>query len=120
MYFAKYSSNGNDFVICHTFIKKDRSALAKRICNRFDGIGADGLIVVCPSRKYDFEWDFYNRDGGVASMCGNGARAVAHYAYHNDLAPKKMSFLTKDGVIRAFVEDDGVSVVFTKADIFSD
>ncbi|MDD3061089.1 MAG: diaminopimelate epimerase, partial [Sulfurimonas sp.] len=42
---AKYSANGNDFVLFHTFIKKDRSTLARELCHRQDGIGADGLIV---------------------------------------------------------------------------
>ncbi len=104
MNIAKYSANGNDFVIFHTFIKKDCSELAKILCHRQDGIGADGLIVILPHDKYDFEWQFYNADGSSANMCGNGSRACAHYAYVNELAPAKMSFLTLAGVINAEVD----------------
>ncbi len=108
MNIAKYSANGNDFVIYHTFIKKDRSEEAKKLCNRQDGVGADGLIVLVPHGEYDFEWDFYNSDGSYASMCGNGSRACAHYAYTNGLAPSSMDFLTGAGVIHAEVEEDMV------------
>ncbi len=112
---SKYSANGNDFVIFHTDAKKDRTELAKELCHRQDGIGADGLIVIIPpstkedkNSDYDFEWQFYNSDGSHADMCGNGARACAHYAYMNNLAPKNMSFLTGAGVIKAEVDGDMV------------
>ena len=105
---TKYSANGNDFVIFHTFIKKDRSSLAKKICHRQNGIGADGLIVILPHNDYDFEWQFYNSDGSEASMCGNGSRAAAHYAFMNELAPQTMKFLTGAGVIGASIEADMV------------
>jgi len=106
MIVSKYSANGNDFVIFHSDTKKDRSSLAKEICHRQDGIGADGLIVILPHDTYDFEWQFYNSDGSEAEMCGNGSRAAAHYAYTNDLAPKEMSFLTGAGVIHAVIKED--------------
>jgi len=102
----KYSASGNDFVIFHTFIKKDRSKLAEELCDRQNGVGADGLIVLLPHEKEDFEWQFYNSDGSEAEMCGNGSRACAHYAFSNDLAPKNMSFLTLAGVIHAQVDGD--------------
>jgi len=105
---AKYSGNGNDFVIFHTFLKKDRSELAKELCHRQEGVGADGLIVIIPHKTHDFEWQFYNSDGSEAEMCGNGSRAAAHYAYTNELAPANMSFLTLAGVIRANVSSNMV------------
>jgi len=105
---AKYSANGNDFVIFHSDSKEDRTELSKEICHRQDGIGADGLIVILPNSDYDFEWQFYNSDGSHADMCGNGSRACAHYAYINNLAPSNMSFLTGAGVIRAEVDNDMV------------
>lgn len=109
MRLSKYSANGNDFVIFHSDTKIDRSALAKELCHRQDGVGADGLIVIIPHEKYDFEWQFYNSDGSTAEMCGNGSRACAHYAFVNDLAPKNMTFLTEAGVIKA--EVDGFMVL---------
>ncbi|HUH42070.1 MAG TPA: diaminopimelate epimerase [Sulfurimonas sp.] len=105
---TKYSANGNDFVIFHTFVKKDRSLLAKKLCNRQNGIGSDGLIVLLPHNEYDFEWQFYNSDGSEANMCGNGSRACAHYAFVNELAQNKMKFLTGAGVIEAVVDGDMV------------
>lgn len=99
MQVAKYTASGNDFVIFHTFIKKDFSSLAKELCHRQEGVGADGLIVLVPHQTLDFEWCFYNADGSSAEMCGNGSRACAHYAFENGLAPAQMRFLTLAGEI---------------------
>lgn len=114
MIYTKYSASGNDFVIFHSFIKKDYSQEAINLCNRTEGIGADGLIVLVPHEKYDFEWLFYNSDGSHAAMCGNGTRACAHYAYTNGLALKKMQFLTGAGVIESTVEKNIVETQLTK------
>jgi len=119
MKLSKYSANGNDFVIFHTFIKEDRSALAKELCHRQNGVGADGLIVLLPHSEYDFEWQFYNADGSEAEMCGNGSRAAAHYAYSNALAPAKMRFLTLAGVIAAEVEGNMVQSELTPPKILA-
>lgn len=108
MMIAKYSASGNDFVLFHSFITCDRSELAKTLCDRQNGVGADGLIVLVPHAEYDFEWQFYNSDGSTAEMCGNGSRACAHYAFTNGLAPAKMRFLTTAGVISAEVEGEMV------------
>jgi len=105
---TKYSANGNDFVIFHAFIKEDFSLLAKKLCNRQEGVGADGLIVLIPHVDFDFEWCFYNADGSSADMCGNGSRACAHYAFKNGLAPASMSFLTLAGEIKCIVDGDRV------------
>ena len=105
---SKYSANGNDFVIFHSSTKENRTKLAKEICHRQSGVGADGLIVIVPHDTLDFEWQFYNSDGSTAEMCGNGSRACAHYAFVNNLAPKNMSFLTEAGVINAEVNDSMV------------
>ncbi|MDB2562039.1 diaminopimelate epimerase [Sulfurimonas sp.] len=117
MRIAKYSASGNDFVIFHSDIKIDRSLLAQELCHRQDGIGADGLIVIIPHDKYDFQWQFYNSDGSTAEMCGNGSRACAHYAYSHKLAPKNMSFLTEAGVIKAEVNDSMVLSELTSPNI---
>jgi len=110
---SKYSASGNDFIIFHTFKKEDRSEIAKKLCDRFNGVGADGLIVILPHSEYDFEWQFYNADGSEAEMCGNGSRAAAHYAFVNGLAPSKMKFLTLAGVIEAEVNGDIVESQLT-------
>lgn len=105
MFFSKYSASGNDFILTHTFgFQKDFwSELAKKICHRQEGIGADGLIILKPHTNYHFEWEFYNADGSTANMCGNGSRAAALYARDLRLAPNKQEFLTGAGVINAEV-----------------
>ena len=120
MTYEKYSASGNDFVIFHSFIEKDRSELAKKLCDRFNGIGADGLIVLVPHNEYDFKWQFYNADGSEAAMCGNGSRAAAHYAYTKNLAPKEMKFLTGAGVIKCVVDGDIVETALTKPKYLKD
>ena len=120
MFISKYSASGNDFIIFHTFIKKDYSEVAKNLCHRFNGIGADGLIVLIPNMDYDFEWIFYNADGSSAEMCGNGSRATAHYAYKYGLAPAKMKFLTLAGVISCDVKDNIVETELTNYKILKE
>ena len=114
---AKYSASGNDFVLFHTFTKANYSEFAKKLCDRHEGIGADGLIVLVPHKTYDFEWLFYNADGSEAAMCGNGSRAAAHYAHSFGLAGAKMRFLTGAGVIAASVEGDMVESQLTPYEV---
>lgn len=109
----KYYANGNDFVIFNSGEKKDRSELAKRLCNRYKGIGADGLIVILPHEEYDFEWEFYNCDGSTAAMCGNGARVAAHFA-QKIKQKSELSFLTGAGVIKAKILQDLVEISLGK------
>ena len=107
---TKYSGNGNDFVMFIAQEKQDRSELAKKLCHRQNGVGADGLVVLLPHPTYDFEWEFYNSDGSYAAMCGNASRCVAHYAHEKGISKEgKAEFLTGAGVIRATI--NGVYVV---------
>ena len=114
MTYTKYSASGNDFVIMHTIKEDDFSQLAKKVCNRFEGIGADGLIVIVPNEQFAYKWLFYNSDGSTASMCGNGSRACAHYANFFNLAPANHTFLTTAGPIGCNVDDDVVRTALTK------
>ncbi len=103
--YTKYNASGNTFVIFHTNEKKDYSQLAITLCKKES---VDGLIVVVPHIVYDFQWLFYNNDGSDASMCGNGTRAVAHYAYSNKIAGTFMKFLTGAGEISCSVDGEVV------------
>jgi len=117
---TKYSASGNDFVIIIRKKKKDRSKLAKRLCHRQNGVGADGLVVVMPHQEYDFEWDFYNADGSRATMCGNASRAVAHFAIEKGISTDGTSeFLTGAGVIHASVNGNYVTTDMTKPILLS-
>ncbi len=111
MQYSKYDASGNTFVIFHTNERKDYSQLAIELCKKEE---VDGLIVVVPHIVYDFEWLFYNNDGSTATMCGNGSRAVAHYAYSNKIAGTFMKFLTGAGEINCTVEGDIVETQMTK------
>lgn len=112
MWISKYNANGNDFLIFHTFKKTNRSNLAKKLCNRHSGIGADGLAILLPNNKFAYEWDFYNSDGSSAKMCGNASRCVGHYAVNNNLAKKQHSFLSAAGEIKLKVNRNLVEINF--------
>ena len=117
---TKYSANGNDFVMIIKKKKKDRSKLAKKLCHRQNGVGADGLVVLIPHEAYDFEWEFYNSDGSHATMCGNASRAVAHFAMGKGISQDgEAEFLTGAGVIRAKVNGNYVVSDMTKPIILS-
>ena len=96
---------GNDFVILDygEFQKTKLAAdeLAVKLCNRNFGIGADGLIIVNPeTKKADISWIFYNSDGSIAQMCGNGIRCFARYIFDNKIITKKeFSVETLAGII---------------------
>lgn len=118
---TKYSGNGNDFVMFIAQEKADRSGLAQKLCHRQNGVGADGLVVLLPHKKYDFEWEFYNSDGSQADMCGNASRCVAHFAHDKGISKDGVAeFLTGAGVIRATVNGDYVVSDMTEPDIIRD
>ncbi len=115
---TKYSANGNDFVMFVAQEKADRSELARKLCHRQNGVGADGLVVLLPHKKYDFEWEFYNSDGSHADMCGNASRAVAHYAHEKGISKDGTAeFLTGAGVIHATINGLYVVSDMTEPDI---
>ncbi|WP_104750929.1 diaminopimelate epimerase [Helicobacter salomonis] len=103
MYLYKYCASGNDFLITHQFTPSDRSVLAKQVCDRHYGFGADGLVVLLPHHKHAYTWEFYNADGSCAAMCGNASRCAALYAYQQGLAPLKHIFLSAAGAIHVEV-----------------
>jgi len=79
---------GNDYVYVNCLREKVRNPakLSQVISNRHKGIGADGLILICPSKKADVRMRMFNADGSEAEMCGNGIRCVAKYTYEHKLA----------------------------------
>jgi diaminopimelate epimerase len=119
--FEKMSGTGNDFVIIDNRIagipRVEQPDFARRICRRMFSVGADGLILIEESTKADFGWNFYNADGSVAEMCGNGSRCAARFAYrHKIVARKKMSIETLAGNVEAEIcaEDEVVRVKMTQ------
>lgn len=103
----KYSASGNDFLITHTLPHTlNPSELALKLCDRHNGIGADGFVILKPHKEYAYEWDFYNSDGSRAKMCGNASRCVGLYAFLHSLAPKKHNCLSGAGVIEVEITSE--------------
>ncbi|WP_430882856.1 diaminopimelate epimerase [Fusibacter sp. JL216-2] len=89
--FKKMHGAGNDFVIMafSEDLPNDLSAFAKSICDRHFGVGADGLMIAAPSESDDVRMIFYNADGSVAEMCGNGVRCFSRFVYEEGLVSGK-------------------------------
>ena len=81
--FVKMSGAGNDFIL---FDKKNYPALKldsdviQKLCDRRNGIGADGIITISDNGKYDFLMEYFNADGSTGSLCGNGSRCAIKFA----------------------------------------
>ena len=90
MKFTKMHGIGNDYVYvnCFTETVPDPAATARFVSDRHFGIGSDGLILIKPSEKADFEMEMYNLDGSRGAMCGNGIRCVGKYVYDYGLTDK--------------------------------
>ena len=89
MRFTKMHGAGNDYVYVNCFSERipgDPAALAQAVSDRHCGIGADGLILICPSEQADVRMRMFNADGSESEMCGNGVRCVAKYVYDHGLS----------------------------------
>lgn len=102
MLFVKYHSCGNDFIMLDNYNKTNEildKNLAKKMCHRRFGIGADGIIAVSKVNN-KLEMVYYNADGKIGSFCGNGSRAFVSYCYDLGLVElnKKINFIASDGI----------------------
>ncbi len=126
MYFYKMHGCGNDFIITAGGRLKNinLSQLAKNVCRRHFGIGADGLILSYGGERknIDYKMRIFNADGTEAEMCGNGIRCFAHYLRRkNKVQKEKINIITKAGIIKSkFIEfnkyKSKISVNMGKAD----
>ncbi|WP_330397440.1 diaminopimelate epimerase [Maledivibacter halophilus] len=89
--FSKMHGAGNDFIVVRAedINGIDYCVLAKKVCDRHFGIGADGLMVVEESEKYDIKMSYYNSDGSVGEMCGNGIRCFSKFVYEKNIVKKE-------------------------------
>lgn len=110
---TKMQGCGNDFVILdyEEFQKTnfEMPDLAKKLCDRHFGIGADGLIIPnLNTEETDIGWYFYNSDGSTAQMCGNGMRCFAKYVYDKKLVNKKeFTVKTLAGLMKPQILENG-------------
>lgn len=110
--FYKLTAAGNDFVLIDNrndlIPENEHSSLALKLCDRRYCIGGDGLILLEKSNKADFRMRYYNSDGSHASMCGNGGRSIARFAYELGIVKTNMNFETDAGLITAEIKSDTV------------
>lgn len=125
MKFTKMHGLGNDYVYVDAIHQPlgDLHALARQVSDRHFGIGADGLICICPSEQADFRMRMFNADGSEGEMCGNGIRCVGKFVYDKGLTDqttitvetlggiKVLELTTEQGTVSMVTVDMGVPVV---------
>lgn len=114
MRFTKMHGVGNDFIIMDPgeVEGRDLPALARRVCDRHFGVGADGILVPVPSEVADLKMVYLNSDGSSAEMCGNGIRCLARYARDFEwIEGDALTIETGAGVKKVLLNDDGSSRV---------
>ncbi len=119
--FVKLVGAGNDFVfidnrICRITSLAQLKDLARKMCERKLGVGADGLLVLEKSGIADSKMRIFNADGSEAQMCGNGARCFAYYLSGGKQPGKLLSLAmeTKAGIVKAHVNGDNVKINITQ------
>ncbi len=110
MYFEKYHGTGNDFIL---FINEpqDPNALALKVCDRHFGIGADGILYPSKSNIADIKMNYYNSDGSIAKMCGNGLRCFVKFVRSHGMVTKEQFIVeTKAGLIAVKVQGNDITL----------
>ena len=118
--FFKASASGNDFIIIDRFRLRTAASraannrLAKALCRRKLSVGADGLLLIEPSRICDFKMRIFNPDGKEAEMCGNGSLCAALYALKQKVCGRQMKIETRAGILEARVSRELVKIKFSR------
>lgn len=112
--FYKYQGTGNDFVVIDnrdgSFPAADVEGIA-HLCDRRFGVGADGLMLLQDVDGYDFEMLYFNADGKLGSMCGNGARCIVAFAHFLGLFDTETHFLAVDGPHQGRIKGNQVQLL---------
>jgi len=110
--FTKMSGTGNDFIVIdnrfYHFSPQELSGMAKKLCPRRLGAGADGLLALgnATTDGADYRMSYYNADGSLGTMCGNGARCLARYARDAGIVSEPLLFDSDAGLYKASVGED--------------
>lgn len=120
--FFKYQATGNDFVMIDSYnnpLELSENQI-KFLCNRRFGVGADGLIFIEKSEKYDFKMKYHNSDGKIATMCGNGGRCVSMFAKKLGISSDIGGFEAADGYHSFKINDAIVELSMRKPESVND
>jgi len=122
IHFTKMHGLGNDYLVVDAMQESPSesklSALAKALSDRHFGVGADGLILVLPSRAADFRMRIFNSDGSEAEMCGNGIRLFAKFVYERGhTKAKDLEVETLAGIVRPRLRVRGGRVTSVRVDM---
>lgn len=107
----KYQGTGNDFIIAdnrtHQFDQLSTESI-RHLCDRHFGIGADGLMLLQEKEGVDFEMKYYNADGKIGSLCGNGGRCITLFAKHCGIQKDNFHFWAADGLHESTIRSNGI------------
>lgn len=117
--FTKMHGLGNDFVVVsRSALPEDASKMARALCDRHFGVGADGLVFVLPSDEGDVAMRIFNADGTEAEQCGNAVRCVARYFFERISGDEReLTIETRAGLQRVWLETSGGQVVAVRVDM---
>ncbi|MFZ9877608.1 MAG: diaminopimelate epimerase [Chitinophagaceae bacterium] len=108
--FHKYQGTGNDFIIADNRngeLNTLSTQTIRHLCNRHFGIGADGLMLLQAKEGFDFEMKYFNADGNIGSMCGNGGRCMTLFAFHAGIKKETYYFIASDGPHESVIRKNG-------------
>lgn len=120
IFFNKMQGTGNDFIIIDCIKQQFRysyNILAKFLCNRNFGIGADGVIFIFKSNVAEYKMRIFNQDGTEASMCGNGIRCMVKYIYENIEKKDYFNIETNSGIKKVYISLENNKVKNISVDI---
>ncbi len=115
-HFSKYHGTGNDFILADDRENKIHlsEAAIKKLCDRRFGIGADGLILLRSSKGFDFEMVYFNADGKIGSMCGNGGRCITAFATEFMKLNNDITFAAADGAHKSIITKESPLIIKLK------
>jgi diaminopimelate epimerase len=105
--FYKYHGTGNDFILLDNRRNIYDGITARQVnflCHRHFGVGADGLMMLNEKEGFDFEMIYFNSDGNISSMCGNGGRCIVRFASMLGIKKTKYNFIAVDGEHEAEID----------------
>jgi len=108
--FSKYHGAGNDFLFFEDFEETFPAGKVSSLCDRQSGIGADGLILVRHSQMADFQMVYFNQDGSIAALCGNGLRCFAHFLFDLGIHKSPLQVETGNQVLTVIGKPPTISI----------